>query len=66
MSDSQSKKRRWFSYKSSTIGNLLSDQLTVTIENIGGADGNRTHDLLNAIRFQLVTTAYQERETPRN
>ena len=32
-----------------TIENLLSDQLTVTIENIGGADRDRTDDLLNAI-----------------
>jgi hypothetical protein len=32
-----------------TIENLLGDQLTVPIEDHGGADGSRTHDLLNAI-----------------
>ena len=43
-----------------TIQNLLSDQLTVTIEKLGGADRDRTDDLLNAIRFQFVTVAYQK------
>jgi hypothetical protein len=42
------------------------DQLPVPIEKLGGADRVRTDDLLNAIRFLVVTTAYRKQETPRN
>src|SRR5262249_1992351 len=65
MSDSQSKKRRWFSYKSSY--NPESSGRSVSckpIENIGGAERDRTADLLNAINPNLSGASYSWKKYP--
>jgi hypothetical protein len=47
-----------------TIENLLGDHLTVNIEKHGGADRDRTDDLLNAIIPNLSRASYSWKKYP--
>jgi hypothetical protein len=56
MSGRQSRREGGSVTKGVTIENLLGDQLP--IENHGGADGSRTHNLLNAISALRVSVGW--------